>query len=133
MSPENVEIIRGTFEEWAQTGELVYRRLDPEIEWQTRADLPDSGVYRRHDGVTALTQEWGTLFEDLRFEVQEYIDRGDCVVVPLVVRGRIRGSEQDVTMLETWVMRLCDGLIVQVHEYGTVEEGLQGVALEAER
>lgn len=127
MSSGNIEVIRGTFEEWDKTGQLVYRRLDPEIEWHTRADLPDSGVYRGHEGVDALLQEWAGLFENPRFEVEDYIARGDCVVVSMVLRGRIRGSEQDVAMPETWVFRLRDGLIVEVREFATVDEGLEAV------
>lgn len=127
MSPGNVAIVRGSLEEAAETGQPALRRVDPEVEWHTLADLPDSDVYRGHEGVAALVQQWNASFEDPRFEVEEYIDRGDCVVVPMILTGRVRGSEQDVAMPETWVVRLRDGMIVEVREYRTVDEGLEAV------
>jgi ketosteroid isomerase-like protein len=131
MSLENVEIVRGSFAEWAETGQLAFRLLDPKVEWHTRIDLPDSSVYCGHDGVAKLAQDWDTVFEDPRFEVEDYIDRGDCVVVPMVLRGRIRGSEQDLEMPETWVLKLCDGIVVEVHEYCTLAEALDAAPVES--
>lgn len=122
MSQANVELVRGSFGESGGTGQGVLRILDPEIEWHTRADLPDSGVHRGHEGVAALFQGWLGSFDD-------FIDRGDYVVVSMVLRGRIRGSEQEVAMPESWVFRLRDGLAVEVHEYQTLDEALESVGL----
>ncbi len=130
MSLQNVEIIRGAFEQWAETGRLAFEYLDQEVEWHTRADLPDSGVYRGHGGVAALSKEWGASFDDPRFEVEDYLDRGDRVVVPLVLSGRIRGSEQEVAMPETWVHTLREGMVVEVRECRTLDEALEAAALE---
>ena len=130
MSLQNVEIIRSAFEEWRETGRIALRYLDREVEWHTRADLPDSGVYRGHDGVAALLKEWGASFDDPRFEVEDYLDRGDRVVVPLVLSGRIRGSEQEVAMPETWGYKLREGIVVEVREYRTIDEALEAMALE---
>jgi hypothetical protein len=49
--------------------------LDPEVEWHTAADPPDSGVHYGHDGVAALVQEWVNSFEDFRADVDKFIDR----------------------------------------------------------
>ncbi len=97
------------------------------MQWHTRADLPDSGVHRGHDGFTALWREWAGSFEDLRPEVEDYIDLGDYVVVPLLLRGRVRGSEQDVAMQETWVYKFRDRVVIEVREYQTLEEALDAV------
>jgi hypothetical protein len=107
MSRENVELVRSAYEEFDRARQPPLSVLDPEVEWHTAADLPDSGVHRGHDGVGALIQEWVNSFEDFRADVTEFIDRDDYVVVPLVLRGRIRGSDEEVALPEThvWKMR----------------------------
>lgn len=127
MSQENVAIIRRSFQEHAQTGQLGFAHMHPEIEWHTRADLPDSGVHRGHAGVSALVQGWMESFEDLRAEAQDYIDRGDYVVVPVVLRARVRGSDQNIAMTEIWVHKLHQGKLLEVREYLTLDEALDAV------
>ena len=90
MSEENVELIRRIYEEFDRTrrGSIEERQravlsaADPEVEWHTATDLPDSRVYRGHDGVAALIQEWVNSFEGFRVDAEEFIDRGEYVVVP---------------------------------------------------
>jgi hypothetical protein len=38
---------------------------------------------------------------------------GDYVVAVLRVRGCLRGSDEEVDMLETWVINLVDGRVVE--------------------
>jgi len=132
VSRQNVELIRGAYAEWAETGRPVYRILDPEIEWHTRADLPDSGVHRGHDGFGAVMREWVASFDDFHADIDDFIDGGDCVVVPMVLRGRVRGSKQEVSMHETWVWKVRNGMVVEIHEFPTLEEALKAVARLAE-
>jgi ketosteroid isomerase-like protein len=97
--------------------------FDPEIEWHTRADLPDSGVHRGHEGAAALVQEWVGSFEDLHFDIEDVIDRGDCVVISMVLRGRIRGSDEEVSMPETHVHKMRDGMTVELRECPNARTG----------
>ena len=128
MSEENVELIRHVYEEFARTRQAVLSVLDPEIEWHTAADLPDSGVHRGHEGVAGLIQGWVNSFEDFRAEVREFIDRGQYVVVPLVLRGRIRGSDEEVALPETHVWKVREGKVVEVREYRILEQALDEAA-----
>ncbi|HMD55913.1 MAG TPA: nuclear transport factor 2 family protein [Solirubrobacteraceae bacterium] len=129
MSHENVELVRAGYEEANRLGEPAWWFLAPDIEWHTRADLPDSEVYRGHDAVRALFQEWTNAFEDARFDIQDVLDRGDYVVVPTVLRGRIRGSADEVAMPETHVLKIRDGMAVELREYATLDEALEAVGL----
>jgi ketosteroid isomerase-like protein len=61
--------------------------------------------------------------------VEDYIDRGDYVVVPMVLRGRIRGSGEEVSMPETHVIKMRDGVAVEVREFPTLDEALEAVDL----
>ena len=93
MSEENVEAVRRAFAAFNRRDmDAMLEEFDPEIEWHTATDLPDSSVFRGHDGVGAFIQEWIDAFEGLHGDVEEFIDRGECVVVPVVFRGRIPGS-----------------------------------------
>jgi ketosteroid isomerase-like protein len=130
MSQENMELIRAVYEEFNATGQPPLRLSDPAIEWHTRADLADSSVHRGHDAVAALAREWVGSFESLRFDIEDVIDRGDYVVLDMVLRGRIREADEEVAMRETHVCKVRDGLLVEVREYPTLDEALQAVGLE---
>jgi hypothetical protein len=60
MSKENVDLIRRAVETLNQ-GELqaihtfVEEACDPEVEWHTSSDLPDSGVYRGRDNAVEVS------------------------------------------------------------------------------
>lgn len=129
MSRENVEVVRRTYEEFARTGQPPLSALDPDVEWHTAADLPDSGVHRGHDAVGALVQEWIDSFEDFRADATEFIDRGEYVVVSLVLRGRVRGSDEEVALPETHVWKMRDRKAVEVREYRTTEQALEAAGL----
>ena len=133
MSEENVETFKRALEAFNRGDiDAVLERFDPEVEWHTAADLPDSRVYRGHDGVAALLQEWVDLFEDFHVEAEQFIDRGDYLVVPLLLHGRVPGSaesDQEVTLRRTQVDKLREGRFVEVREYLTLEQALEAAGL----
>jgi ketosteroid isomerase-like protein len=129
MSEENVVVVRRAYEEFTRTGHPPLSAVDPDVEWHTAADLPDSGVHRGHDGVEALIQEWVDSFEGFRADATEFIDRGDYVVASLVLRGRVRGSDEEVALPETHVGKMREGKAVEVREYRTIEEALESAGL----
>jgi ketosteroid isomerase-like protein len=131
MSEENVELVRRLYDEFNRGGAAPLSLLDPRVEWHTAADLPDSGVHRGHEGVAALHAEWVGSFEDFRADVTELIDRGDYVVAPLVLRGRIRDSSDEVALPETHVWKLTAGKVVEVREYRTLDQALEAVGASA--
>lgn len=130
MSQENVEIVRASSELFARTGELPLSAWHTDIQWHTRADLADSRTYQGHAGMAKLASEWTEAFDDFRMELEELIDAGDRVVAVFMVRGRVRGSSQEVSMSETHIFRMRDGKVVECHEYATREEALEAVDLE---
>ena len=123
MSSVNVERVRHGFESF-QRGEGIGQMLDPSIVWHTRQDMPDAGSYHGIEGVRTLTDSWVGAFDDLQTELDNVIDAGDCVVVSLRFRGKVRGSEQTVELLESQVWRLRDGKVVEVHEFATESDAL---------
>jgi ketosteroid isomerase-like protein len=130
MSEENVERVRKGYEFSGREHEPDYDLLHSDIRWHTRADLPDTTTYRGHDGAATLIAEWAEAFDDLRIDVEELIDAGDRVVVVLRLRGRVRGSAQEVDMPETHVLTMSAGKVTEIHEYATRSEALKVVGLE---
>jgi len=68
-------------------------------------------------------------FPDFRFEVKEYIDAGDHVIVPVRAVARMPDSDTDVTIDEVFVNKCRNGRIVEVREFRTKEEALETVAV----
>ena len=127
MSGENVELIRRAYEQFNSGQEAPLSMLDEAVEWHTAADLPNRDVHRGHAGVRALIDDWVGSFEQFTADVEEYIDRGDYVVVPLVLRGQMADGDE-VSLPETHVWRVRDGRVIEVREYRTLDAALEALA-----
>jgi ketosteroid isomerase-like protein len=129
MSQENVEIVREIWADWSRPLAAPLESFDPEIAWHTRTDAPDAGVYRGHEGVATLTGFWRETFVDLSLEAEEFIDGGECVIVPSQVRGRGKTSDVTVDLHYTFVCKVRDRRIVEVREFADKGEALEAVGL----
>jgi uncharacterized protein len=127
MSRENVDRVRSAFEYYRREGGLDPAVFDRDVEWWTRSDLPDTGVHRGYEGVAELNSSWTESFDDYRIEPKELIDAGDRVVIPVVLRGRVRSSDTLVEQYEVWVMTFRGGKVVEVREYRTMTEAQEAV------
>jgi ketosteroid isomerase-like protein len=132
MSEEIVELVRRSLEAFARGDfETAFAAHAPDTEWRTASDEPDPQTYRGIDGlhelVDTLTELWTDRFSgQQRFE--EFIDRGDWVIVPWTARLQGKGSGVEVLVYETYAVRITRGRIVRVQEYRTREEALEAVA-----
>jgi ketosteroid isomerase-like protein len=130
MSQANVEIVRRGYEEFNRSKKLVADAFDPDVEWHTAEDLPDSATHHGIAGVEKLFADWSGSFEDFRAEIEETIDGGDEVVVVVIeLHGRIKGSDQEVLLPETHVWRLRDGKVFEIREYRTKAQALEAAGL----
>jgi ketosteroid isomerase-like protein len=130
MSQENVEVVEAGFQALDRSGmESVFNLLAEEIEWDVRADLPDSDVYRGHEGVRKLFATFTDVMEDIWFEPEEFIEVGDQVVVPLRWGGRGEGSGVRFEEREAWIFTVHAGKIVRIKEYPTKPEALEAAGL----
>jgi ketosteroid isomerase-like protein len=131
MSPENVEVVRRSFEAFARGDfDTAFLEHDPGTEWRTALDEPDSQTYRGIDGlhefVATVSELWLDRFGGAqRFEA--FIDLGDWVVVPWSARLRGKNSGVEVLVHETYAVLLSGGRIVRVEEYRTRDEALDAV------
>ena len=135
MSRENVEVVRRSFEAFARGDlEAAFAEHAPDSEWRTASDEPDQQTYHGREGLERLAATIEEPWED-RFDgtvsADEFIDRGDWVVVPWHGLLHGRGSGIEVPVNETYAVLLRDGRIACVHEYRTKEEALEAVDREA--
>ena len=122
MSQRNVEILRSAYEAF-DSGEAnkLFELLDPDIEWQAAEDTePKHGV----EGVLESLGAWFQVWDDLHMEPEEFIDGGDHVVAVVMFRGRVAGSNEQVSQrfFQVWTLR--DDRVVAFREYQTRREAL---------
>jgi ketosteroid isomerase-like protein len=126
MSEENVEVVRRAFEAYERGDvEAMLEEVDQEVQWkQVEEPAP---VYGR-DGVREAVQRWDETWDNLRAEVDEYIDAGDCVIALIRFRGLGRASGVPVEMASYHVFTVRNGKVARMTEYGP---GKRAEALEA--
>jgi ketosteroid isomerase-like protein len=131
VSQQNVDLVRASFEAFGRGDfNAAFAVYDPSAEWQTAEDEPDSrtytGVPELRAFVAHLADPWTDRFgQAVRFE--DFIDCGDWVVAPWSGRLHGHGSGIEIEVSETYAVQVCDGRIVRVEEYRTVEEALEAV------
>jgi ketosteroid isomerase-like protein len=130
FSEQNVEIVRRLAER-INAGDIdgMLRLISPEIEYRTRENEPDAGVFRGQEEFAKFADSWLGAFDEYQVEIYEYIDAGEYVVVPGRARGRGRTSGIAVDAEETWVWRIRDGKAVECCEYANKAEALEAVGL----
>jgi ketosteroid isomerase-like protein len=139
MSKENVELMRSRWEPFEGVNlaaivwdadamrEALVASYSPDIELTTLVSGLGSGVgvdYRGIDGLVRYLREWFDPFSEYYVENLEYIDRGECVVVPTRQRGTGQTSGIPVELELTQLFEVRDGLIVRWHQYDTTEAAL---------
>jgi ketosteroid isomerase-like protein len=141
MSRENLEIVRSMWErfegldttavDWDAAIREMEQQISPEIELRRSTTNPDAHVYRGRDGVIESFKDWVEPFREYRVEPLDYIDAGDCIVVPNRQRGFGKTSGALVEMDLTHVYEFRDGQITRVDEYETLGDALEAIGLRA--
>src|SRR5215212_4736302 len=139
MSQENVEIVRSVLEPLAgvdvasidwnieEIRGMLGRAYSPDVELTTLASGLGSGVgefYRGLDGLVRYLREWLEPFSEYRVENLDYLEAGDCVLVPSRQWGLGGASRARVEIELTTLYELRDGQIAQIHQYDTLKEAL---------
>jgi ketosteroid isomerase-like protein len=132
MSQGNVEIMRRAIDRFNRGGEddaLLEETYDLQAVFYSREDEPDTGVYRGREAIRGLMGMWREMFEGFSFEVDEYIEVGDTLVMPGWVSVHARGSDMAIREPYSWVAKLRDGKVLEVHEYRTRKEALKAAGV----
>src|SRR5262245_10014683 len=95
MSQENVDRLRRGYEVLTREGidaALSLGYIAPNIVVRESEDVPDTDVYRGHDGMRRLLGAFFETFDDVRFEPDEFFDLDDRILVGVRTVGRGKGS-----------------------------------------
>ena len=123
MSQENVEIVRRFL--IVEDVDEALTHADPGIVWNPIEELPTEG----HGAVRASLARWKAEWHDYKVMPEEYVDRGDRVVVTVLLRGRGRGSgvEIDARFYDVYTVR--DGKIVRMDQFTERSQAFEAVGL----
>ena len=128
MSQENVEIVRRIFAlNSREFSEDSFELMAPDFE----LDMSDArGPYRGVLGRTAAQRFFREFIASWESFVQdaEFIDAGDRVVTPFVIRPQGR-SGIEVAATGTYVWTIQDGLVAHLRLYQDRAEALEAVGL----
>ena len=127
MSQQNVEAVRRAWEAFARhDNNAIFSLYDPEVE--IHDEFLDR-VYRGSDGVREFFHEWLTVWDEHRWEVEDWIDAGDDVIAVLRSRGRGKLSGVPVEQRESHVWTLRDGKLRRLRIYASKDEALKAVGV----
>jgi uncharacterized protein len=132
VSTDHVELIRRGYEAWNRGDvEGVLSFLDPEIEWQNYAHVPEPGTLQGREQVRGWLERFLEAWEELEIEVTEVLEAGDRVVALVRFQARGKGSGVQVqggTDAHVWTVRGTQAVAVTLYQ-GT-REALDAVGLE---
>ena len=102
-----------------------------DYEFRDLPALPGSGVFIGHDAMRGWYAKVVDAFEDLRFEVEEFIDTtGDHVVLVNRATGHGRGSGATVELAFSTVVTLKHGKVTKVIVYADHADAPEAARLE---
>ena len=131
MSEENVELARQYVEAFNRGGlDATAPLRHPEIEVFDPPDLPDADRYVGEAAVRSRVESYLAVGWNGQFDVQEYIDAGEEVVViwHMTGTGRRGGVPLDVPALGH-VYAFQDGKARRIRQYLTKAEALEAAGL----
>ena len=144
MSQQNVEIVRSMLEPFDGINgaaidlgadvirETLERYYAPDVELTPLASGIGTGVdehYRGRDDLIRYLREWLEPFSDYRVENLDYIEAGDCVLVPSRQWGVGDGSGARVELELTTLYELRNEQIVRMEQYDTLEDAREAAGL----
>ena len=131
MSEENVEVVRGGYEQFATTGQFAAEIATSDFVWDMSnfRGWPEQQVYDGVDGARSFLEAWTAAWDDWELEVDALHDAGDQVVALLHQRGRAKatGVPVDMSLAQVWTLR--DGKEARMDMYSDPDEALKAVGL----
>jgi ketosteroid isomerase-like protein len=131
MSQENVEIVRQSWEAYADDGlDAMTEFWDADINWRAIEGAPDdAGEMHGREAARRYCQDWLDTFDDLTSVPEEVIDVDDERVIGVqrvTGRARLSGGETELHYAVVYELRV--GKIVRVREYTDREQAVRAVA-----
>jgi uncharacterized protein len=133
VSREDIEMLRTGYEAFSRGDwEAVFRQAPPDFELLTADRIVNPGTYRGPEAARRFFEDLFEPFEEVVVEPQEFFERGDRILVLVVVRSRPRGSSAVVENRIAHVWTLRDGQAVRFQIFPERERALEAVGLSEE-
>jgi ketosteroid isomerase-like protein len=131
MSQENVDVVRRAIDAFLRRDlDATVQDADRDVivDW-SRSPGVQAGIYRGIDATRDFWSAFLEVFDRMTFVPDEFIERGEYVVVPNLTRLWGRGGVE-VEARSAYVVRLRGGHIVEWTLYRERSEALNAVGLE---
>jgi ketosteroid isomerase-like protein len=130
MSQENVKALRARYEAVSKANlGAAFDDVRPEFELETGDRVPGAGTYRGGEAANRFFEDLVEPFEEVIYEPQQFFERGEQIVVYLLVRLQPSGSgavlEYQIGAL--WTFR--EGKPVRCQIFPRREDALEAVEL----
>jgi ketosteroid isomerase-like protein len=124
----NLALIREFYKRYLATGELPRDMVHEEIEVHDH-DTPDQGTYWGVAGAERWLADWGEAWGDWSFDVEEFIDAGEAVVVVVRMHAMGKGSGAEVDRQDALVYRFADEKIVRTDYFNSKAQALEAAGV----
>ena len=130
MSQENVDAVKRVHERWRRDRGFDPSEFVPDFEIRTPIMELGTRLHRGQEGYAAWRASHDEVFTDDRWEVDEFVDLGDRVLVigSLVLTGRSSGIETRQPAVQLWSFN--EGKFASMTIARTAEEALVAVGRE---
>jgi len=125
----NMEIAKRFVDHWNETAEPPWDELDHDAVFVIDPGSFLAGTYRAHDGIRTLMRLTAEIFDEFRYEIDEWIDLGESILA--LGRIRARGGQSGATGMQSgaFVIQVRDGMIVSYRSYLSREAALEAAGL----
>jgi ketosteroid isomerase-like protein len=130
MSQENVEIVRGAYEEFAKGNLRDHLHLyDPLLLFIPITDFPAAHHCLGQEGLTAFMREYLKAWENFTMTAEELIEAESSVVVAVRQRavGRESGVPSEIRYFEVWTFR--GRSVLRIEQFRERVDALEAVGL----
>jgi ketosteroid isomerase-like protein len=129
MSQGNVETVRRVYDalnrgDW----DAVFRDTHPDVEITTQRGL-DAGTHRRRDSIQGFGEDYIDAFEGMVFEPEEFLEKGEQVVVSVTRRARPKGGGGEIVVRNGHLWTVRDGTILSMQSFPDPGMALQAAGL----
>lgn len=129
-SPDNVEVVRRIYAEWAKGNFRAGTELfDAGVVLVIRDDFPDAGVYVGVDEIRAYMRQFLADWTDAAIEAEDIVGGGDAVAVSVRQHATGTGSGLPVDMRYWQVWTLREGAVTRIESVRSRSEALEVAGL----
>jgi ketosteroid isomerase-like protein len=131
MPDTNVELVRGAYEHFIETGEPLWAVFAPDfvLEMSTYTGWPEKPEYHGHQEVRDFLEGWIGTWDDYSLEVEDLRGAGDEVVGLVRQSGTAKASGARTEMVFAHLWTVSGGTLTRLRMYADRREALEAAGL----